>query len=192
MEQKKESWKNNQYIFLFLCAKKKKKQGSEKKIERWWQGWIEQISCPQKLPSHLGDGFQKLILIRHMLHCPSVPQPKCQIGPIDISLCKILKKIHFKKLFSWITFLGNIKSPKIQIRVVQDSLLKLLAKSHQNPKSVNKVIVQLMLNFKSLLFSLWRNWWHQPLYMTLNIVLKLCEKVQLKQLILHEIIVLNV
>ena len=35
---------------------------------------------------------------------------------------------------------------------VQDNVLKLLAKSHQNPKSMNKVIAQLVKTSKSFFF----------------------------------------
>ena len=70
----------------------------------------------------------------------------------------------------------------------QDSALKLLAKFHQNPKSVNKVIAQLVKNFKSLFF-------HCDTTDDINSYaydnqhyLNICEKAQVKQLTWNEVI----
>ena len=62
-------------------------------------------------------------------------------------------KITLKKQFFLDNFLENIDGPKVKkTKVVQGNMVKLLAKSYQNPKLVNKVIVQLMKNLKSLYF----------------------------------------
>ena len=73
-----------------------------------------------------------------------------------------------------------------------DNVLKLLAKSHQNPKSVNKVIAQLVKTSKSLFFHCDVTNDVSLMCMTISIILNLWEKAQVKQLARHEVIVINV
>ena len=122
-----------------------------------------QISCQPVFLFCLDDGlFQKFLLIRHILHYFSASQPKCQINRFLWHFLWVTKLSPLKSSFSWIAFLkiSMNQTAKSKTKVVQDSVLKLLAKYHQNPKSVNKVIVHLVENFKTLFFfSLWHNWW---------------------------------
>ena len=55
--------------------------------------------------------------------------------------------------FSWVAFLKTLMGQRSKkLEVVQGSVLRLLARSYQNPKIGNKIIVKLMKNFKSMYF----------------------------------------
>ena len=72
---------------------------------------------------------------------------------------------------------------------MQDKDLMLLAKFQQNPKSVNKVIAQLMKNFIVFVFHCYMSSFFTH---DVHIALNIWKKVQLKQLAYDEVIVTKV